>query len=35
MLVDGLLHFDWAPCPLIIQKAFYISSFQFGFVSSG
>jgi len=35
ILVEVLLHFEWAPCPLITQKAVYASSFQFGFISSG
>jgi len=35
MLVADLLHFDCAPCPLIMKKAIYVSSFQFGFISSG
>jgi len=35
ILVEDLLHFDWGPCLLIIEKAIYVSSFQFGFLPSG
>jgi len=35
ILVEDLYILTGAPCPLIIQKAIYVSSFQFGFISSG
>jgi len=37
ILVEDLLHFyilTGAPCPMIIQKAMYVPSFQFDFLSS-
>jgi len=35
IFIWSLLHFDWDPSPLIIQKAIYVSPLQFGFLPSG